>query len=125
MLGLKVSRLRIQRGIDSAKDEILDAMEFTWDPIRYQFEQVMLLACQVYVQQNGDLNNITRGFKVPKTPGLYPLACHGYMLGQALDRWRVNGARPDLLEKIKTLGFKPDPITFSPQDLTRLLEGLK
>ena len=27
------------------------------------------------------------------------------------------GARPDLLEEIKKLGFNPDPISFSPREL--------
>ena len=71
------------------------------------------------------MSTILKTFKVPKTPNLYPIACHGYSLGGALYKWRVNGARPDLLEEIKALGFKLDPISFSQRDLTTLLKGLK
>ena len=68
-LGTTVKTLRVHRGIDIAKDELLDAIGFIWDPIRFQFEQVMLPACRIYVQQKGDLNTILKSFKVPKTPG--------------------------------------------------------
>ena len=125
LLGRAVSTLRVHRGIDTAKDAILDSMEFIWDAIRYQFEQVMLPACKIYVQQKGDLNTIFESYKVPKTPGLYPLACHSYCLGKILHAWRVNGARSDLLEEIKKLGFSPDPISFPQQDLTKLLNALE
>ena len=62
----------------------------------------------VAIQQKGDLNTIENSFKVPKPLNLYP-----------------KGARDDLLEQIKTLGLKPEPISFTQRDLTRLLKGLK
>ena len=124
-LGALVSRLRVHRGINSTKDEILDAMDFTWEPTRYQFETVMLPACKMYVQLNGDLNTVPKSYRVPKTQSLYPIECRGYLLGKRLHRWRVFGARPDFLEEIKVLGFIPDPVSFSHQDLTTLLQGLK
>ena len=124
-LGRTVKHLRARRGIDPAKDKILDAMDFIWDSMRYQFEQVMLPACQIYVQQKGDLNTILKIFKVPKTSNLYPIACHGYGLGDKLYQWRLHGARSDLLAEIKALGFTTDPTSFSFQDLTRLLNGLE
>ena len=61
----------------------------------------------VAIQQKGDLNTIKNSFKVPKPLNLYP-----------------KGARDDLLEQIKTLGLKPEPISFTQRDLTRLIEGL-
>ena len=100
-LGMAVANLRLHEGIDTTKDEILNFIDFIWDPIRYGFEKVMLPACQCYVQQKGDLNTMSTSFKVPKTPGLYPIACHGYGLGACLHAWRVNGARSDLLKKLK------------------------
>ena len=71
------------------------------------------------------MNTILKSFKVPNTPNLYPIACHGYSLGSAIHKWRLNGARADLLEEIKALGFKPDPIFFSRRDFTRLLKALE
>ena len=65
------------------------------------------------------------GYKVPKKSELYPIACHGYSLRGALYAWRLNGARADLLEELKALGFNSDTISFSQRDLTRLLQGLK
>ena len=88
----------------------MEAMGFIWDSLRYGFETRMLPTCKIYVQQNGDLNTILKSFKVPNTPNLYPISCHGYGLGACLYTWRVNGARSDLLDEIKALGFKSGPI---------------
>ena len=38
-------------------------------------------------------------------------------MGASLDNWHVYGARPDLLEEIKALGFEPFPVSFSQRDL--------
>ena len=100
-LGQTVCNLRGHRGVYSAKDDLLDAINFIWDSIRYQFETRMLPACKIFIQQKGDLNTILNSFKVPKTLGLYPIACHGYQLGNAIHTWRLKGARSDLLEEIK------------------------
>ena len=62
--------LRFQKRMDAAKDEMLDAMDFIWDPARYRFKAKMLPACKIYVQQKGDLNTMLTSFKGPKTPGL-------------------------------------------------------
>ena len=124
-LGNSVLTTRRQRGIDTTRDKILDAMNFMWDPVRYQFEKVMLLACQFYVHQNGNLNTISTSFKVPKTPDLYPIECQGYGLGDKLQQWRLYGARPDLLKEITALGFKPSRIYFTQRDLSTLLKGLE
>ena len=121
----RVKCLRRHKGIDKVKDEALDDMDFVWDTIRYQFEQVMLPACQFYVQNKGNLNTIPRAYKIPKGPGRYPTACRGYSLGDKLYKWREHGARLDLMEEIEALGFKPNPVSFSPQDLTTLLTGFK
>ena len=124
-LGETICTLRAHRGIETNHDEILDAMDFTWDPIRYRFEAVMLPACKMYLEQKGDLNTISKSFRVPKT-NIYPIQCRGYRLGRSLHSWRENGApRPDLLEEIKALGFKPDPVTFFQRDLSRLLMALR
>ena len=123
-LGHTVFNFRIRKGVDSEKDKVLDAMDFIWDPVRYRFETRMLPACKIYVQQKGDLNTILKSFKVPKTSSLYPVVCHGYSLGDKLHQWRLDGARPDLLDEIKALGFKPDPISFSQRDLKTLFQGL-
>ena len=64
----------------------------------------------MYVQQKGDLNTVMQTFRVPLAPGLYPIVCHGYRLGKILHRWRLNGARPDLLKEIKALGFISGPV---------------
>ena len=50
-LGKYIATLRIQRGMDTTKDEILDAIEFIWDPVRYRFEKIMLPACKIYAGQ--------------------------------------------------------------------------
>ena len=100
-------------------------MKFIWEPLRYVFETRMLPACKVYVQLKGDLNTMPISFKVPNTPNLYPIACHGYRLGACLHAWRVHGARPDLLDEIKSLGFKLDLVSFFQQDLTRFPKGLE
>ena len=38
------------------------------------------------------------------------------LVGQIHNAWRANEAQPDLLEEIKALGFKPDPVSFSQKD---------
>ena len=124
-LGFAVLNLRRYQGMNSTRDGILDCMEFIWDPIRYQFEKVTMPACVVYVKEKGDLNTIPRGYTIPKKESLYPTACRGYRLGEKIYQWRLNGARPDLLEDIKALGFNPDPIVFSQRDLSTLLIGLE
>ena len=95
--------LRVRRGIDRERDEILDAFKFICDPTRYRFKIKILPACKIYVHQKNDLNTILQSFKVQKTPCLYPLACQGYGLGASLRTWRVNGARPNFLKEIKAL----------------------
>ena len=125
-LGRAVSTLRAHKGIDCTKDKTLDAMKFIWDPIRYRFEKRMLPACQIYVQQNGDLNTMPKRYRVPKVSNIYPIECWGYCLGDKLHRWSLNGSpRQDLLNEIKALGFNPDSMAFSHQDFTKLLEGLE
>ena len=64
-LGVAVFSLRRQKGIDNAKDNTLDVLKYIWDPIRYRFEKKMSPACQIYVQQNGDLNTISESYSVP------------------------------------------------------------
>ena len=85
-------------------------------------KQVILPACKIYVQQKGYLNTIFISSPVPKTAGLYPRECWGYALGAGLNNWHKKGARPGLLEEIKALVFRQDPILFSQDDLLTLLE---
>ena len=124
-LGMAVRLLRQHKGIDPKKDNVLTARGFIWDPVRYHFERVMLRACKIYVEQNGDLNVISGGYRVPQKSKIYPPECWGYFLGQKLSMWRENGARPDLMEEIKQLGFKRElMIDFTQEDLKTLLDGL-
>ena len=78
-------------------------------------------ACKVYVHP--------KGFKVPaslsyrvmstayKIPNIYPVACYGYRLGQALHKLRLKGAR-----QVEALGFKTDPILL-PARFDEIIEG--
>ena len=110
-LGLTASTLRVKHGVDIAKDKLLDDIDFTWDPVKYQFEKKMLVACTIYVDRGGDLNTMSSSYKVPKTSTDYPPECRGYNLGLVLYQWRkYRNARPDLFERIKALGFKLAPL---------------
>ena len=125
-LGLAVNTLRIHKGINIARDNLLRAIGFVWDPTRFRFEKTMLPACQMYIQEHGGtLMDVPQSFRVSRKATVYPVACRGYYLGKCLYLWRMNGARADLLEELKKLGFHTDPIVFSQQDLSFLLTGLE
>ena len=122
-LGPTVRTMRSQKGNNTTRDELLTNMGFIWDPIRSQFEKMIMPACQIYARENGCLNTMPITYKIPESEDL-PIACWGLKLGEKLHQWRSHQVRPDLMEELKALGFKPDPIEFSSQDLTKLLEAL-